>query len=102
MQFLDVFRIAAGTNQQSEVGSLFGKNLGDVTAHKSGGACNKGLHKRGLPRDDPLTKLLRLERNVALSGRLLFPVMADPRLPAISGSHVAASKCERSNVGIGQ
>src|SRR6266576_281207 len=73
IQLLNVLWVAASANQQSEGGSLLGKNLGDVTTHKSGGTCNKGLHKRGLLSNDPLTKLLRLERNVALSRRFLFP-----------------------------
>src|SRR5256886_12250997 len=92
IQLLNVFWIAAGAYQQSEVGSLLGKNSCDVTTHKSGGTCNKGLHKRGLLRDDPLTKFLRLERNVALSRRLLFPVEADPLPPAIFCRQVTGKK----------
>src|SRR5438552_3827656 len=89
IQLLDVLWVAASANQQSEGGSLLGKNLGDVTAHKSGGTCNKGLHKRGLLSNDPLTKFLRLERNVVFSRRFIFPLMAPQVLQTISCSLVA-------------
>ena len=45
IQPLDIPQIAAGPNQQPQLGSLLGQHPRHVTAHESGCACNESLHK---------------------------------------------------------
>src|SRR5262245_43351302 len=49
----------------------------------------------------PLLKLFRLQRDTTLSCRFLLPVVADPRFPAFARSHIATSKSQSGDIGIG-
>jgi len=55
---------------------------------------------RQLKTHRPLLQLFRLKRNVALPGRLLFPIMANPRFPASPGSHVTTGEGQGRNFGV--
>src|SRR5580704_7600238 len=45
IQPLDISQIAAGTNQQPQVGSLLGQYLSDMTSYKTGCASDESFHQ---------------------------------------------------------